>query len=276
MLRVVVSLILFSFGILLGAGRSAGAQLAPEPHRPLVFVPGILGSELVDENNQLVWGGLQSFRRFQDLEIGEQGPVKRLRVGGPIRNISILGPFWTVHQYDNLLEFLKGLNFKEGENLFIFPYDWRLSNFETAEKLKAFIDSKPQLANRQFDILAHSMGGIVTRIYLQTLGGGPKVARFFSLGVPARGSMNSFATMSGGWGEFQNFMAGGIGAIRRVVFSFPSLYELLPSYEKCCRFGNEDNYSTFDPTDAKVWIDNDWIPAEHRGPRFALIEKAMS
>jgi hypothetical protein len=88
--------------------------------------------------------------------------------------------------------------------------------------------------------------------------------------------MNSFATMSAGWGEFQNFLAGGLGTIRRVVFSFPSLYELLPSYEKCCRFGDEDKYTTFDPADAKVWTDNDWIPAEHRGARLALIEKAMS
>jgi pimeloyl-ACP methyl ester carboxylesterase len=268
-------IMLFSVvGFILCGAQTATAQQA-EPFRPLVFIPGILGSELIDQDGSLVWGGRQSFNRFADLEIAENGPVKPLRVGGPIRSISILGPFWTVHQYDGLLTMLKDLNYREGETLFIFPYDWRYSNFETAEKLKAFIDAQPRLRNQQFDILAHSMGGIVSRIYMQTLDGAPRVKRFISLGVPSYGAMNAFATMSEGWGEFKNFMAGGIDAIRRVIFSFPSVYELLPSYDKCCRIGNETAYTPFDPTDVSVWKANDWIPFEHRGTRLALVEKAF-
>src|ERR1044071_5989987 len=147
--------------VLLAVGlSSSGPTFAaePEPFRPLVFVPGILGSELVDQNGELVWGGLKSFKRFADLEITEKGPIKPLRVGNPIGNISILGPFWTVHQYDGLLKTLKELNYREGETLFVFPYDWRLSNLETAQKLRDYINAQPNLRDQQFDILAHSMG----------------------------------------------------------------------------------------------------------------------
>jgi pimeloyl-ACP methyl ester carboxylesterase len=258
----------------------AAAQAAAEPdkpHRPLVFVPGILGTELVDQNGDLVWGGRQSFKRFAELEITENGPVKALRPGVPIRTISVLGPFWTIHQYDSLLKLLKALNYRDGETLFVFPYDWRFSNFDTAEKLKAFIDAQPALAGREFDILAHSMGGIVSRIYMQKLGGAPRVKRFIALGVPAHGAMNSLATMSAGWGDVQNFLAGGLDTVRRVIFSFPSLYELFPSYEDCCRLGHEKEFKAFDPTDAGVWKAGDWIPSEHRsGARLALFEGALA
>jgi pimeloyl-ACP methyl ester carboxylesterase len=246
-----------------------------EPYRPLVFVPGILGSELKDENGDLVWGGLQSLRRFEDLEITDRGPVKQLSVGGLVRNVSILGPLWTIHQYDGLLKTLDRLGYREGKTLFVFPYDWRYSNFDTAKKLKAFIDAEPRLRNQKFDLLAHSMGGLVSRIYMQNLGGAARVERFISLGVPAQGAMNALATMSEGWGSAKNFLAGGIGSIRRVIFSFPAFYELFPSYDKCCRIGSETGYTLFDPTDINVWTSNNWLPPEHTGARLALVEQAL-
>jgi pimeloyl-ACP methyl ester carboxylesterase len=273
-LRSIVQVLSVVVVCILCAVRTVTAQSA-EPFRPLVFLPGILGSELLDQDGGLVWGGLRSLKRFEELEITAHGPVKPLRVGGLIRNISILGPFWTLHQYDGLLKTLKDLNYREGETLFIFPYDWRYSNFETAQKLENFIDAQPALKDQQFDILAHSMGGIIARIYIQRLDGGPRVKRFISLGVPAQGAMNAFAIMSEGWGQFKNLMAGGIATIRRVVFSFPSLYELLPRYDNCCRIGDETTYAPFDPTDVNVWKANGWIPPEHGGPKLALVEKAF-
>ena len=187
------------------------------PYRPLVFIPGILGSELLDENDNLVWGGASSLAHFDELEITETGSVKRLHTGGLVKNISILGPFWAIHQYDGLLDTLQRIGFREGENLFVFPYDWRYSNFDTAQKLKDFIDIQPKLQGQQFDILAHSMGGLAAKIYIQTLGGAPRVKRLISLAVPSRGSMNAVSEMAEGWGGFENFIAGGISTIRRVM-----------------------------------------------------------
>jgi hypothetical protein len=45
-----------------------------QPQRPLVVVPGILGSRLVDTNGRVVWGDRNSFLNFQELEITPTGP----------------------------------------------------------------------------------------------------------------------------------------------------------------------------------------------------------
>jgi len=59
---------------------------------------------------------------------------------------------------------LESIGYKENENLFLFGYDWRQSNATTAETLAAFIAGEPTLAGREFDILAHSMGGLTARL----------------------------------------------------------------------------------------------------------------
>jgi pimeloyl-ACP methyl ester carboxylesterase len=138
------------------------------------------------------------------------------------------------------------------------------------------LEKESILQGKQVDIVAHSMGGLVARIYIQEMNGAPRVKRLINLAVPMRGSANALAELSDGWGGFQNFLAGGINTIRRVMFSFPSLYELFPSYDRCCRIGNEENYDAFDPTDAKLWKAGDWLPAEYRdGVRLQRFEESL-
>ena len=76
--------------------------------------------------------------------------------------------------------------------------------------------------------------------------------------------MNAIAETSEGWGGIQNFMAGGMTAIRNVMFSFPSLFELMPSYDKCCRLGTTASYHEFDPTQADLWKSQGWLPTEYQ------------
>ncbi|MGX9146459.1 lipase/acyltransferase domain-containing protein [Mesorhizobium sp. 128a] len=252
----------------------AFAQGQPEPLRPLVFVPGILGTELLDDDGKVVWGDSSSLSNFEKLELGATPPQPPLHPGHLITSINVLGPFWTIHQYDGLLSVLQALNYKEGSNLFILYYDWRKSNFDNALKLKELIDGNPALKGKDIDIMAHSMGGLIVKIYLNENANDAHVARFISLAVPSRGSMNALAEMTNGWGGFENWLSGGIGTIRRVMFSFPSLYELFPSYDHCCRFGRpvQGGFTEFDPTDAKLWQAGDWIPPEERtGPRLANV-----
>jgi pimeloyl-ACP methyl ester carboxylesterase len=265
----------------------AGAQLLhacafaegqPAPFRPLVFIPGILGTELVDEQGRIVWGDASSLSNFEKLELGATPAWPSLHPGDLVKSINVLGPFWTIHQYDGLLSVLQALNYKEGRNLFILRYDWRKSNFDSALQLKALIEGTPALRGKDIDILAHSMGGLIAKIYLYQNANSAHVVRLISLAVPNRGSMNALAEMTGGWGGFENWLAGGVGTIRRVMFSFPSLYELFPSYDHCCRIGRpvQGGFTEFDPTDVKLWQAGDWIPPEERtGPRLAAVLQGL-
>jgi hypothetical protein len=63
------------------------------------------------------------------------------------------------------------------------------------------------------------------------------------------------------------------------MFSFPSLYELFPGYDHCCRFGRpvQGGFTDFDPTDPKLWQAGDWIPPEERtGPRLAAVLQGLN
>ena len=233
------------------------------PARPLIFVPGILGSQLADKNGHVIWGEIDSLRNFKKLDTIEGDT---LAPDGLIKRINVLGPFWTIHEYDTLLTQLHELGYVEGETLFIFAYDWRQSIIDdTAQELDRFVTSlvrsHPALSGEKFDLLAHSMGGIVAKVWALK-GGAAKLHKIIYMATPFRGSMNSFATLSEGWGWF-NVMAGGIETIRRVALSFPSLYELLPTYEHCCRLGTPQRYTDLDILKASTWRDRNWLPPEY-------------
>jgi len=236
---------------------------AAAPDRPVVFIPGILGSRLVEASGRVVWGERNSLLNYGELELkpGEPTPLKADKL---VSAINVLGPFWTVHQYDGLLERFHTLGYVEGQTLFVFPYDWRQSNFDSAEKLATFIDGIPALRGRKFDLVAHSMGGLVSKIWMLEHGGAARVNKAIFLGTPFQGSMNALATLSNGWGTFANAMAGGLDAVRRVTLSFPGLIELLPSYERCCRLGNEGQNTPLDMLEPATWTSRDWLPEEYR------------
>ena len=56
-----------------------------------------------------------------------------------------------------------------------------------AEDLKAFIDENT-IANEQIDIIGFSMGGLISRYYLQFLEGAQRTERFISISTPHQGT----------------------------------------------------------------------------------------
>ena len=236
--------------------------------RPLIVIPGILGSTLSDERcGSAVWGDRKSLWRLEQLRLGLNGQetVRSHRACSLIGAVQIVGPL-KVDAYADLLATLNRMDYREGDNLFLFPYDWRRSNFETARKLKETLESPP-LAGRQVDILAHSMGGLVARIYIQELGGAARVKRLLTMGTPHLGSAHLLEVVDGGWGFWQNLLAGGLGTVRGTILTFPSIYELMPHYPNCCVLASSGaaarrEVSVLDPD---VWNSMPWMPAELRG-----------
>jgi pimeloyl-ACP methyl ester carboxylesterase len=241
------------------------AVAVAQPQRPVIFIPGILGSRLC-ENSVSLWGatGVGSLENFAKLELMPDGGGRTIASCGLVNSINLLGPFWVSHQYDDIMSEFDKLGYVNASTLFVFDYDWRKSNFETAKLLDSFIQSTPQLRNGNFDVVAHSMGGLVTRIYLSDHERTSRIRKIVFLGTPFEGSMNALATLSEGWGSFKNRFAGGIEAIRRVVLSFPAMYELFPRYDTCCRMGSETSFNPFNLFDSQLWLDNDWLPPEYR------------
>ena len=109
--------------------------------------------------------------------------------------------------------------------LFVFAYDWRRSNVESADRLKDFIGCVQALyPNTKVNIVAHSNGGLVARRYILDNPADHKVDKFISIGSPFLGAAKFPHVME--TGEFP--LVTGATA-RRIVASFTGAHQLAPS-----------------------------------------------
>ncbi len=149
----------------------------------------------------------------------------------------------------------------------VFDYDWRLSNFDNAVKLRKLIEQRFPNSAQRIDIIAHSMGGLIARIYIQTLGGADRVQNLIMLGTPHRGSAEIFARLKDGFEHWPSVLSGGLPEIQRTILSFPATFQLLPTYDECCGFSeNADpvTASYVDILSVTTWARFSWLPNEFK------------
>ncbi len=135
---------------------------------PVIFLPGI--------------GGSLSFQLFNK----------------NFHDYWFLTPFGTGAYRD----FVKNLilnGYQHEENFFWGFYDWRMSNKESAkEYLKKLIDQiRAKNEHFEVDLVAHSMGGIMARSYIQSDFFGDDVDRLVALGTPHLGSSDVYSIWEG-------------------------------------------------------------------------------
>jgi pimeloyl-ACP methyl ester carboxylesterase len=207
-------------------------------NRVVVFVPGIMGSEL-KLGDRLIWPGGVSDLVFRYPYISSSPQVRPhgdellspdLTVGDVIRRVSV-SP-----QYGSLIDTLNGCGFREdNRTLYPFPYDWRRSNSCSAALLADRIDSvlAEWQGKGEFEIslVAHSMGGLVSRCYLESDAyakrpGFKFVKNLLCLATPHLGSPLALTASLGM--ERRLFLNG--DKVYKLVnqTAFTSLYELLP------------------------------------------------
>lgn len=116
-------------------------------------------------------------------------------------------------------------------NFFEFPYDWRRDNRANARILQRLLDLRLKqwrehtgLKDAKVILLAHSMGGLISRYYLEVLGGWRDCKALFTFGTPYRGSVNAVDYLANG---YKNLFLDLTEAMR----SLTSVYQLLPIYE---------------------------------------------
>lgn len=132
-------------------------------HDPVIVIPGILGS-------------MPSYLLFGKLTLD---PV--------------------FHVYDNLYQEFKNDGYSEGEDLFAFPYEWRDSNVDNAKLLASKIQEiKEKNHWPKVDLVAHSMGGLLARQYIESDYYQNDVDQLVTLGTPHEGAPADYLTWESG------------------------------------------------------------------------------
>ena len=264
------------------------AKLPDYERNPVIVIPGILGSRLVDKRtDEVVWGemgpsGVSPLKTHSLTELAlpmQSGvPLHQLhddvQPDGPLDQVTfrVAGIPVKVNAYAQVLATLGVGGYRDqhirgtarrdevsyGEDHFTcfqFAYDWRRDISESAALLAQYIEAKDAYTRQQylerygienpnikFDIVAHSMGGMVARYYLRygnqplsddgslpelTWAGAQRVGRLFIVGTPNLGSTQAIKEMKEGLRlapPIPKFPAA-------VVGTMPAVYQLFPRSE---------------------------------------------
>lgn len=196
----------------------------------VILLPGIMGSQLL-KDKELIWPGSPAELLLPYSKM-EQLLEPELEVGDIIRSLSVSD------QYVTLVEALGRCDFDEtGDKptLLVCPYDWRKDNKLAAARLSNMVSKarSDHGAGVVINLVAHSMGGLVCRYFLESgafteenCQGFKNVLRLVTIGTPHRGAPLA--------------LCAALGQIKRLFLNaaqvkqladceeFPALYQLMP------------------------------------------------
>ncbi len=263
---------------------------------PVIIVHGFLGSTIFDnETNDELWGrfdpaGLpheKSRLLAHPMEIGKN--LDELRNQTSDRNllnaaeVRLAGFNFQLPGYSRLIKVLEKIGYRREhaqnalKSIYEFHYDWRRDLVENAKRLHRFIldtrreleeagirNNLPHRREIQFDIVGHSMGGLISRYCLMfgdddlpADGSMPTphwrtsqyVDKLFVVGTPNAGYLDTIVEMTNGLRlapGAQPYAAG-------MIATFPSCYFMLPEGPGGSFFDEAEPETPLDLFDLRVW-----------------------
>jgi pimeloyl-ACP methyl ester carboxylesterase len=293
-LRVGIVLFWLAFSFSIHAQTQTPASSAPvsKGRNPVIIVPGLTGSELVNsKTGEQVWFKARR-AKDDDLRLPISANLGRNRddlvPGDIIRSVQYFKMLPEVEIYERLIDVLQTRGgYKEGkwknppkdghqDTYYVFAYDWRRDNVENARLLIRQMDQlrrslrKPNL---KFDVIAHSMGGLITR-YAAMYGtaeppavnpkpswaGAQYFDKVFLLGTPNEGSILSLNALLNGF----SYIGGGLNLpfVQNIdrfdVFTIQSIFQLLPREGSFVLYDENLQPLKVDLYDPKTWEEYDW------------------
>jgi pSer/pThr/pTyr-binding forkhead associated (FHA) protein len=257
--RIGFAQIIFKNGFQEQALTMADEKLAlPTGRRTVVFVPGLMGSELW-LGNERVWPNVKTI--FTNPEIFNYPSKVPLEPRSIVDEIVIIPNLIKQDQYNRLGDYLvEELNYRRGVDFFEFAYDWRQDVRISARQLGQLIDTLP--AAQPVIIIAHSLGTMVSRYYIEHLGGDKRIERIMLMGGPHQGAVKGLVSML----VAPEVLPFGIlgERLRQVMLTFPSSYQILPDYA----VGTDQHGEKINFIKDERWLPPEYIPLLTMGRDF--------
>ena len=283
-----------------------------DPYRnPVIVIPGLMGSKLVDQDtNEMIWGTFGLGQVDPNTSTGAPQFALPMAMGKKLKDlrdhvkpdgaldrvvVNFLGIPLELNAYYNILQTLGVGGYRDEElgiagavdygknhyTCFQFAYDWRRDIVESAKELDHFIKTRTQYVKKEtekrfgiklkevkFDLVAHSMGGLVARYYLRygaadlpedgslpklTWAGAEHVEHLVIIGTPNAGSVGSLQNLISGVSPdtlFPHYSAA-------VLSTMPSIYQILPRgrHLPLLTANGEPVADLFDP---ELWKSQHW------------------
>ena len=270
---------------------------------PIIVVHGFLGSKLKDsKTGKNIWGKFTSedvtmlTEKLRAISIPMKKGVDLKELKDEVVpsglldvvEINIMGMDFKINAYKNLIDILReggyqceGYPLDKGRDyhtLFQFSYDWRRDLQENAAKLGQFIKAKRKYLQEQykalygiddydvkFDIIGHSMGGLVTRYYARygeqelpkldekikvPWTGAKYVDRIIILGTPNAGYLDTL---------FETVNGPALPIFPKVLLStWMTYYQMLPSQSTKSVVLESNRKKAVDLFDVNTWIKYKW------------------
>ncbi|MCL5436123.1 MAG: alpha/beta fold hydrolase, partial [Patescibacteria group bacterium] len=210
----------------------------PEPSskRPVLIVPGLGGTDLY-YNDQLSWPDLVRMFESNDtfllneLSLDSEGHSQdAVSLGDINRKTSLSVGGITIFEqniFQGLLDTLEANGYAAEETYFVFPYDWRLDLDNSLDSLNNKIGQIKILTGfDSVDVVAHSMGGLLVKDYLQTYGK-DSVNKLIFVGTPHLGAPKAGKTLLEGDNFDIHILNNGV--MKDLAENYPAVYELLPT-----------------------------------------------
>jgi hypothetical protein len=310
----------FVAGLALGGALAAGWAAAGRKRRldprivralprarraPLVvFVPGLLGSQLLRPDGSVAWLNLGNTLGHHDLSLPRRLPFAESRdelvPGFLIGTDSALPRAFGFTEYADLLDLLDAAGYEPGTGAglryAVYTYDWRRDLVEAARGLALRLEGLAREMGEplaRFHLVGHSMGGLVVRYYLRYGGAEPapdakvswagarRVASLVLTATPSAGSIPSLRAIIGGERVGLSYTT----LAASVVGRMPSIYQLLPPSGARPLVDARGRPLADDLHDAHTWERFGWGPfapgardrsAAERGFLKAALERARA
>jgi pimeloyl-ACP methyl ester carboxylesterase len=213
----------------------------------VVLIPGLTGSVLRRGGKDL-WGPSASAHRGAVLSGGERlgplvlrdDPLGRDDLGDGVvatrvfPDVHLIPGLWKIDGYTKLAATLRsGLGLAPGGNYFELPYDWRrdvrVAARQLAAKAHAWLTRWRETsgaADARLVLVAHSMGGLVARAFLELHDGWRWTRALVAFGTPFRGAPRALGALVNGVRQGP----AGLVELTELTRSCTSVYQLLPFY----------------------------------------------